>query len=187
MTACADPSFPLKNSSKRRRIDVPLSSRACKLMRSAFSMSRSLVSRVVLRFFLHRVFAFVVALGFVAPHVALHRVLFAPWKSCLDASSVSVGVREESRCCHLSDGLGRPKRRRSHRNAVSMQRMKFMRPVDRTGRMVPAWSRGDGAKQPACGRRLRQTCSSPACLLWLRDEDPTVAVPSFDHVVAGCG
>ncbi len=33
-------------------------------------------------------------------------------------SSVPVGVREESRCCDLSDGLGGPKRRRSHRNAV---------------------------------------------------------------------
>jgi hypothetical protein len=31
--------------------------------------------------------------------------LFALWMSCLDASSVPVGVREESRCCHLSDGL----------------------------------------------------------------------------------
>jgi hypothetical protein len=39
---------------------------------SAFSMSRSVVSRFVLHFFLHWVFAFVV--GFVAPHVALHRV-----------------------------------------------------------------------------------------------------------------
>ena len=37
---------------------------------SRLSMSRSLVSRIVLCFFLHRAFAFVVALGFVA----LHRV-----------------------------------------------------------------------------------------------------------------
>ena len=36
----------------------------------AFSMSRSLVSRFVLRFFLHGAFAFVVVLEFVA----LHRV-----------------------------------------------------------------------------------------------------------------
>ena len=48
--------------------------------------------------------------------------LFALWMSCLDASSVPVGVREESRCCYLSVGLGRPKRARSHRNAVSTQR-----------------------------------------------------------------
>ena len=31
--------------------------------------------------------------------------LFALWMSCLEASSVPVGVREESRCCHLSVGL----------------------------------------------------------------------------------
>jgi hypothetical protein len=37
---------------------------------SAFSMSRSLVSRLVLRFFLHRDFAFIVVHSFVA----LHRV-----------------------------------------------------------------------------------------------------------------
>ena len=39
-------------------------------LRSRLSMSRSLVSRFVLCFFLHRAFALVVALGFVA----LHRV-----------------------------------------------------------------------------------------------------------------
>lgn len=31
--------------------------------------------------------------------------LFALWMSCLHTSSVPVGVREESRCCHLSVGL----------------------------------------------------------------------------------
>jgi hypothetical protein len=31
--------------------------------------------------------------------------LFALLMSCLHASSVPVGVREESRCCHLSVGL----------------------------------------------------------------------------------
>ena len=31
--------------------------------------------------------------------------LLALWMICLVASSVPVGVREESRCCHLSDGL----------------------------------------------------------------------------------
>ncbi len=49
--------------------------------------------------------------------------LFALWMSCLEASSVPVGVREESRCCYLSVGLGRPKRARSHRNTVSSQRV----------------------------------------------------------------
>src|ERR1700733_5237403 len=41
-------------------------------MGSRLSMSRSLVSRFARCFFLHRGFCFV--LGFVAPHVALHRV-----------------------------------------------------------------------------------------------------------------
>src|SRR5271170_1358711 len=58
--------------------------------RSRLSMSRSLVSRFVLCFFLHRAFAFVVALGFVA----LHRVSIRTLMSCLEASSVPVGVRE---------------------------------------------------------------------------------------------
>jgi len=31
--------------------------------------------------------------------------LFALWMSCLEASSVPVGVREESPCCYLSVGL----------------------------------------------------------------------------------
>jgi hypothetical protein len=70
-------------------------------------------------FFLHRAFAFVVALGFVA----LHRVSIRTLMSCLCASSVPVGVREESRCCYLSVGLRRPKRARSHRNTVSSQRV----------------------------------------------------------------
>src|SRR5271156_4940423 len=52
--------------------------------------------------------------------------LFALWMSCLEASSVPVGVREESRCCHLSVGLGRPKRARSHRNTVSSQRVNML-------------------------------------------------------------
>jgi hypothetical protein len=82
-------------------------------------MSRSLVSSVVLCFFLHRAFAlllFLVSLlstGF----------LFVLWMICLEASSVPVGVREESRCCYLSVGLRRPKRARSHRNTVSSQRV----------------------------------------------------------------
>jgi hypothetical protein len=49
--------------------------------------------------------------------------VFALWMSRLDASSVPVGVREESRCCHFSDGLKRPKRARSHRDTVSSQRV----------------------------------------------------------------
>jgi hypothetical protein len=49
--------------------------------------------------------------------------VFALWMSCLEASSVPVGVREESRCCHFSVGLRRPKRARSHRNTVSSQRV----------------------------------------------------------------
>jgi hypothetical protein len=86
---------------------------------SAFSMSRSLMSRVCSLFFLHR------ALLFVVVHVSLLSTgfLFALWMSCLGASSVPVGVREESRCCYLSVGLRRPKRARSHRNTVSSQRM----------------------------------------------------------------
>ncbi len=80
-----------------------------------------------------------------------------------------------------------PKRRGSHRNAVSMQRVNSKRPAGRTGHTVPAWSKDGGVRQPACGRRLRRTCSSPACRLSPRDEGPTVAVPSLDRVVAGCG
>jgi hypothetical protein len=68
---------------------------------SRLSMSRSLVSRFVLCFFLHRAFALVVALASLLSTV----FLFALWMSCLEASSVPVGVREESRCCHLSVGL----------------------------------------------------------------------------------
>jgi hypothetical protein len=37
--------------------------------------------------------------------------VFALWMSCLGASSVPVGVREESRCCHFSVGLFRTKTR----------------------------------------------------------------------------
>ena len=49
--------------------------------------------------------------GFFALLLWLRRMLlstvflFALLMSCLDASSVLVGVREESRCCHLSAGL----------------------------------------------------------------------------------
>ena len=142
-------------------------------------MSRSLMSI----FFLIRVFAFAVV-------VALHRVCIRTLMSRMDLSSVPVGVREESRCCHLSDGLGGPKRARSHRNAVSAQRVNriiFRRPVDRTGCTVPVWSRGDGARRQACGRPLRRTCSSPACHLWQPSAGPTVEVLSLDRVVAGCG
>ena len=95
-----------------------------------------------------------------------------------------------SRCCYLSDGLGRPKRARSHRNTVSTQRVNriiFRRPVDRTGCKVPVWSRGDGARRPTCGRPPRRTYSSPACRLWQPSAAPTVEVLSLDRVVAGCG
>jgi hypothetical protein len=56
--------------------------------RSAFSMSRSLVSRVCSLFFLHRAFAFVVVLGFVA----LHRV--------------SIRTLDELSRCKLGAGWG---------------------------------------------------------------------------------
>ena len=52
-------------------------------------------------FFLIRVFAFAVAVV-----VALHRVCIRTLMSRMGLDSVPVGVREESRCCHLSDGLG---------------------------------------------------------------------------------
>ena len=55
---------------------------------SAFSVSRSLVSRFASRFFLHRAFAF----GFVAPHVALHRV--------------SIRTLDELSWCKLGAGWG---------------------------------------------------------------------------------
>src|SRR6202043_2940836 len=86
----------------------------------AFSMSRSLVSR-----FCPWLFPFIgllLLLLFLASLLSTG-FLFALWMSCLDASSVPVGVREESRCCYLSVGLGRPKRARSHRNTVSSQRV----------------------------------------------------------------
>ena len=66
-------------------------------------------------FFLFRVFAFVVVVAVV---VALHRVCIRTLMSRINLDSVPVGVREESRCCDLSDGFGGPKRSRSHRNAV---------------------------------------------------------------------
>ena len=147
---------------------------------TAFCMSRSRMSM----FFLLRAFAFAFVVAVV---VALHRVCIRTLMSRMNLDSVPVGVREESRCCYLSDGLGRPKRRRSHRNAVSMQRVNSMRPVERTGCTVAAWSKGDGAGRPACVQRPRQTCSSPACRRVLPDAVPTVGVPSLDHGVAGCG
>jgi hypothetical protein len=58
-----------------------------------------------LLFFLHGAFVLLLFLSFAARHFALHRVLFALCMNCLDAGSVPVGVREESRCCYLSDGL----------------------------------------------------------------------------------
>ena len=43
----------------------------------------------------------------------------------LGCSKLGAGwVREKSRCCYFSAGLGRPKRRRSHRNAGSSQQIK---------------------------------------------------------------
>jgi hypothetical protein len=87
--------------------------------RIAFSMSRSLLSRFVL------CFSFIGLLLLLLHLVSLLSTwfLFALLMSCLDASSVPVGVREESRCCHLSVGLIRPKHARSHRNTVSSQRV----------------------------------------------------------------
>jgi hypothetical protein len=58
-------------------------------------MSRSVVSTSVLRFFPSEGSCFLLLfLVFVVSHVALHRVSLL--MSCLDASSVPVGVREES-------------------------------------------------------------------------------------------
>jgi hypothetical protein len=116
--------------------------------------------------------------------------LFALCMSCLEAGSVPVGVREESRCCHLSVGLGRPKRSRSHRNTVSSQRVKriILRPLARrTACTVVACSRGDGARRPACVLLQRRLYSSLAYHLLRLSADPTVAAPSLVHVVAGCG
>jgi hypothetical protein len=64
-------------------------------------MSRSLVSRFVLCLLLHRDLLLLLFLVSLLSTV----FLFALWMSCLEASSVPVGVREESRCCHLSVGL----------------------------------------------------------------------------------
>ena len=116
--------------------------------------------------------------------------LFALWMSCLDASSVPVGVREESRCCHLSVGLGRPKRSRSHRNTVSSQRVKriIFRPlVRRTAHTVLGCSRGDEATRPACVLLQRRPYSWPACHLLRLSADPTVATPSLVRAVEGYG
>ena len=116
--------------------------------------------------------------------------LFALWMSCLGASSVPVGVREESRCCHLSVGLGRPKRARSHRNTVSSQRVNriIFRPlVRRTACTVLACSRGDEAARRAYGPLQQRPYSWPACPLVRLSADPTVEVPSLVHAVEGCG
>src|ERR1700760_3729974 len=86
----------------------------------------------------------------VAIDVALHRVCIRTLMSRMGLDSVPVGVREESRCCHLSDGLEGPKRRRSHRNAVSMQRVNSRLPAGRTGRMAAVLSIDGEAERPAC-------------------------------------
>ena len=116
--------------------------------------------------------------------------LFALLMSCLDASSVPVGVREESRCCHLSVGLGRPKRARSHRNTVSSQRVNriMFRPlVRRTACMALECSRGDEATRQACGLLQPRLCSWPACHLSRLGADPTVEAPSPFRAVEGYG
>jgi len=108
---------------KCREVDFgDLTSAFIQVTTSAFSMSRSLVSRVVLCLFLHRAFALLLLL------VSLLSTGFlcALWMSCLEASSMPVEVREESRCCHLLVGLRRPKRARSHRNTVSSQRVNMV-------------------------------------------------------------
>lgn len=63
-------------------------------------MSRSVVRFSFIGFlrlllFLFLLFRMLLSTGF----------LYALWMSCLGASSVPVGVREESRCCHFSFGL----------------------------------------------------------------------------------
>jgi hypothetical protein len=149
-------------------------------------MSRSLVSRVCSCFFLHRVLLLLLLL------VSLLSTgfLFALWMSCLDASSVPVGVREESRCCHLSVGLGRPKRARSHRNTVSSQRVNriiFRQLVRRTARTVLRCSRGDEATRPAYVLLQRRLYSSLAYHLGRLSADPTVAAPSLVRAVEEYG
>jgi hypothetical protein len=73
------------------------------VLRSRLSMSRSLVSRFARRFFfIGALFLFLVSLCRMLLSTGF---LYALWMSCLDASSVPVGVREESRCCHLCFGL----------------------------------------------------------------------------------
>jgi hypothetical protein len=57
---------------------------------------------LVLRFSFIGLLLLLLFLLFVAPHVALHLVSMRTLMSCLDASSVPSGVREESRCCHFS-------------------------------------------------------------------------------------
>jgi hypothetical protein len=116
--------------------------------------------------------------------------LFALWMSCLDASSVPVGVREESRCCHLSVGLGRPKRARGHRNTVSSQRVNriIFRPLARrTACTVVVCSRGDEAARRACGPLQQRPCSWPACHLLRLSADPTVEAQSPFRAVARYG
>ena len=67
-------------------------------------MSRSLVSRFALRFFIHRGFRSLF-LVWLRRMLLSTGPLYALWMSCLGESSVPVGVREESRCCHFSFGL----------------------------------------------------------------------------------
>lgn len=117
----------------------------------------------------------------VACDVALHRVCIRTLMSRMwSGLSAGWGSRGESDAAIY--GHGRQKRRRSYRNAVSMQRVNFTRLVVREGRMVPAWSKGDGGARPACEQPLRRTCSSPACHLWPRDEGRTVEVPIPNHL-----
>jgi hypothetical protein len=68
-------------------------------------MSRSLVSRFVLCLFLHRHFLLLllVVLRCMLLSTGFLFALIMSFSMC--ASSVPVGVREESRCCYLSVGL----------------------------------------------------------------------------------
>src|SRR5580692_1733524 len=116
--------------------------------------------------------------------------LFALLMSCLGAGSVPVGVREESRCCHLSVGLEDQSRlavigtryRRNEQTSSSFKRQRH-----RTACTVPGWSRVDGAGLQACELRQQQPCSWPACHLCLRDEDPTAEAPNPYRAVGGYG
>ena len=87
-------------------------------------------------FFFIRAFAFAVAVV-VALHSVCNRTLMSRMRSGLGAGW---GSRGES-ILRFIRRLSRPKRRRSHRNAVSMQRVNFMRPVEGTSLIE---SIGDG-------------------------------------------